>query len=613
MKDNQDMRSSAAKCTFLFTHDMHSHIEKFPEIKSIYDSEKSKLPQTFLIDAGDFSIGTPYQTIFSTDAAELRMMGSVGWDVTTIGNHEFDYHSIGASRMFEAAVSSGDKLPELVCSNIDFDATIADPATREDGLKLREALKKYGARDHVVIERGGVRVAFFGIFGKESEYFSPECGTKFKDRIQSAQDMVDEIKGNEDADMIVCLSHSGTNKLDSRKSEDEILAESVEGIDLIVSGHTHTYLERPIVKNGVVIASCGQYNDYIGRAVFSFENGRPKLEEYSLIPLDGTHGADEAVSDRAEQFKKIVDEKYFSRFGYSWDTVLAENGIEFKSMDEFGHRQGEDPLGSLLADSLIYGTRLAEGDSYEPVAVSCVPAGIVRASFAKGKVTCADAFNALSIGAGPDGLAGYPLVSAYLTGEELKLVAEIDISISPRMHEVNLYMSGLSYKYNPNRVLLNRAYDIRLETAPGVREEIDDKKLYRVVGDFYTTMMLGMVKSLSHGILSIVPKDKDGNKIENFEDHIIYDKEGREMKAWYALARYIDSFKGDEIPDYYGSTAGRKVEDNSKSLKAVIKSPNKYFFIITGGILVTGMLIGGIGTLAVMHAKKRRKKRCDKL
>lgn len=283
--------------------------------------------------------------------------------------------------------------------------------------------------------------------------------------------------------------------------------------------------------------------------------------------------------------------------------------MDFKPIDEFGRRQGEDPLGSMLADSMIFGTRYAEGSAYEPVAVSCVPAGIVRGSFTKGKITCADAFNALPIGAGPDGLAGYPLVSAYLTGEELKLVPEIDISISPLMQEAKLYMSGISYKYNANRILMNRAYDIRIESAPGVRTEIEDKKLYRVVGDLYTTQMLGKINSLSHGILSIEPKDRDGKKIENFEDHIVYDSEGREMKAWYALARYIDSFRGDEVPEYYGSTDNRKVEETSTSLASVVKSPNKYFFIITGGILVTGMLIGGSAALAARSALKRIRKK----
>lgn len=609
----EDKRSAAkdgaSKCIFLFTHDMHSHIEKFAEIKSIYDSEKSKLPQTFLIDAGDFSMGTPYQTIYATDASELRMMGSVGWDVTTIGNHEFDYRSRGVSRMLGAAVSSGDRLPELVCSNIDFESTLADPATRGDGEALKAAWDKYGARSCTVIEKGGVRAAFFGIFGKESEVFAPECGTRFKDRVRSARDAVDKIKALEDFDVIVCLSHSGTNPDDSRKSEDEILAANVRGIDLIISGHSHTYLERPIVKDGVVIAGCGQYNDYLGRAVFSLGNGRLTLEDYSLIPLDGSHGADPEITERAEQFKHTVDKKYFSRFGYNWDSVLAENGVDFKPIDEFGRRQGEDPLGSMLADSMIFGTRYAEGSAYEPVAVSCVPAGIVRGSFTKGKITCADAFNALSIGAGPDGLAGYPLVSAYLTGEELKLVPEIDISISPLMQEAKLYMSGISYKYNANRILMNRAYDIRIESAPGVRTEIEDKKLYRVVGDLYTTQMLGKINSLSHGILSIEPKDRDGKKIENFEDHIVYDSEGREMKAWYALARYIDSFRGDEVPEYYGSTDNRKVEETSTSLASVVKSPNKYFFIITGGILVTGMLIGGSAALAARSALKRIRKK----
>lgn len=120
------------KITIVFTHDMHSHLEKFSRIKTVIDEEKSKNPATFVLDGGDFSMGTPYQTIFKKEASELRMMGKVGYDAITLGNHEFDYRSKGVSRMLQSAAASGDQLPAVVISNIDWKATLEEKELKAD-------------------------------------------------------------------------------------------------------------------------------------------------------------------------------------------------------------------------------------------------------------------------------------------------------------------------------------------------------------------------------------------------------------------------------------------------------------------------------------------------
>ena len=85
--------------SIVFSHDMHSHLEKFPKIRTAVKEKKKQDKATFVLDAGDFSMGTPYQTIFTSQASELRMMGAAGFDVTTLGNHEFDYRSKGLAQM----------------------------------------------------------------------------------------------------------------------------------------------------------------------------------------------------------------------------------------------------------------------------------------------------------------------------------------------------------------------------------------------------------------------------------------------------------------------------------------------------------------------------------
>ena len=594
------------RINFVISHDMHSHLETFPKVATVIKNEKKDHEETFVLDGGDFSMGTPYQTVYRSEASELRMMGKVGFDVTTLGNHEFDYRSRGLSDMLTAAVKSKDKLPALVIANIDWEATLADESLKEDGERLKKAMDAYGVKNYTVVKRGDARVAVFGIFGKEADSFAPESGTKFLDPVQTARDTVEEIKAHEKVDMIVCVSHSGTTD-DQDSSEDEILAKEVDGIDLIVSGHTHTYLEEPIVVNDTVVASVGQYNDNLGLVSFVKKDGDFQLDSYKLKPIDGSVKKSLSTEEKVESFKEAVNEKYFSDYGYEWDEVLAKNSVKFTKIEDFAAEQGEDTLGNIIADSYIYGVKKAEGDDYRTVDVAVAPAGVIRESFDKGSITVEEAFNVLSLGTGADGIAGYPLVSVYLTGEELKLAAEVDISVSPLMGSARLYMSGLQYKYNDRRIILNKTYDVELVTPAGKVKEIEDDKLYRVVADLYSAQMLGMVNSMSFGLLSLVPKDADGNVITNFEDHIIYRKDGSELKEWYALASYVDSFDNNKVPvKKYGDLQGRKVQENTLNPFKLLKDTNKFFWMITAAIVLVLAVITLIVVLIVKLVRRMR-------
>ncbi len=602
--DEKDQKDAIS---IVFSHDMHSHLEKFGKIKTVVDETKAANDRTFVLDAGDFSMGTPYQTIFKQEASELRMMGFVGYDATTLGNHEFDYRSKGLTAMLTTAVDSGDPLPKMLISNIDWEKTLAEEELANDGQALKAALEVYGAQqEYTILERGGVRIAVFGIFGKESASYAPESGTYFKDPVETAAAVVEKIQKEEEVDLIVCLSHSGTSD-DPENSEDEILAREVEGIDLIISGHSHTELPEPIVIGDTVVASAGQYNDNLGTLTFTKADGSYQLSHYELVALDDSIEDDEETLERTDQFKKMVDEQYFNLYGYSWDQKLLDNPVAFTPIDSFGAVQGEDTLGSLIADSYKYGVEEAEGDAYVLVDVAVAPSGVIRGSFAKGPVTAADAFNALSLGTGADGVAGYPLVSVYLTGAELKLAAEIDISVSEIMSPARLYFSGLNYTYNPNRLILNRAYDILVEDEEGNLSEPEDDKLYRVVADLYSAQMLGTVNSMSYGLLSVVPKDEDGNEITDYEEHIIYRQDGSELKEWYALAGYLESMDGEEITEKYAQTEGRKILEDSRSLGDLLKKPNRFFWMITGAAVLLVAVIALLIVLAVKLIKKRRK------
>ena len=611
----------------LFTHDTHSHLDSFStivngeqkevggfaKIKTLINEKKKEDPDTLILDGGDFSMGTLIQTVYDTEAAELRMLGYLGYDVTTFGNHEFDYRSQGLANMLKAAKSSGETLPEIVVCNVDWDSM--EKAGLNDGQKqIQSAFETYGVKDYVMVQKGDVKIAVVGVFGKDALECAPTCELSFKDPVEAVKKTVEEIKKNEEADMIACVSHGGTWE-DESKSEDELLAKAVPDLDLIISGHTHSELQEAIRHGNTYIVSCGEYGRNLGSLSMTQNfDGRWNLSAYELIPVSEDVKADKATQERIDALMDTVDTNYLADFGYTRKEVLAQNDVEFNSLEEMGTEHKELNLGDIMADAYVYAVENSEYYDGDPVDVAVVPSGTVRDTYTKGDITVEDVYNSFSLGIGKDGVAGYPLINAYLTGKELKLVAEVDASISDFMTTARLYCSGLNFTYNPHRMILNKVTDCYLTRADGERTEIEDDKLYHVVTDLYTGQMLGSVMKMSYGLLSLKPKDKDGNPIENLEDHAVMEGD-KELKAWDAIARYMQSFDdadGDgiaNVSEYYATTHDRKVVDDSKNILDLVKKPNKFTAIIVCiGLIIIIIIVLVVSLIRKIVRKSRKKK-----
>ena len=593
----------------LFLHDTHSHLDSFltledgevatvggfSQIKTLINEIKDKNPNALVLDAGDFSMGTLVQTIYDSEAAELRMLGALGCEVTTLGNHEFDYRSTGLAGTLNAAKKSGEPVPAMVLCNIDWEAMEAEGLTEEQQL-LKDAFESYGLQDYIVLDKGDVRIAVFGVFGVDSLACAPTCALKFRDASEAAAETVAEIRSNENVDMIVCVSHSGTNENES-KSEDEILAKNVPEIDLIISGHTHTTLTEPIQHGDTYIVSCGEYGKNLGTlSMTRKEDGRWIIDSYNLIPVTPEIASDEPTQEKIDSFMEIVDSVYLSSFGYTRDQVLAQNDVVFSNSSDLYDIHTDHNLGNILSDAFLYSVSNADTGDDNPVDFAIVPSGCVRDTLPKGDITVEDVFNAYSLGIGSDGIPGYPLISVYLTGKEIRTVTEIDASVSDLMPAARLYISGMNFSFNPHRIILNRTTDCYIPGSDGSRIEIQDDKLYRVVCDLYSGQMLGAVTDISYGLLSIQPKFADGTPIGNIEDAIII-SDGQEIKAWAAIAEYLDCLgdtDGDgiaNVPSFYGEFQGRKVVEDSTNLFDLIKNPNKYAVMIVLAVMVVLAII----------------------
>lgn len=628
--------------TILFTHDLHSHFLPqstaeggesggYARLKTVIDGERAMNPDALLVDGGDFSIGSLIQTLYTTQAAELRTMGAMGYDAVTIGNHEFDHKGTGFGEMLNSAKAAQTTAMGLLTDsqypprNLEaYQAqygplTLALPALLEanyapaddnpDRAFIRSAMENYGVTDCVTLERGGVTYGLFGLMGVDSDECAPTSGFTRTDAAKAAKRCVETLKG-EGAEIIVCLSHSGTG--DSlASSEDEELAKAVDGIDVIVSGHTHSTLAEPLVVNDTYIVSSGPYCQNLGSLTFSWDDGGEKrLLDYRLIPIDETVAENPEIAGLVEQWKDMVGETYLARYGLTYDEVLTHSDYDLNT--PASAVQENNGLGTLVSDAFLWADRTlnaAYADS--PHTVSVTADGVLRANLPAGDLTAAMAFDVLSMGVGEDGTSGFPLVAVYLTGKELKAAMEVDASVTPIMPAAQLYMSGAKYAFNTKRMFFNRVYDAALtdvtfdESGTGNAYEIDDNALYRVVTGMYSAQMLGTVKSKSMGLLSLEPKQANGTPVTDFADCILYDANGNELKEWYALAAYLEQFGEDGLPDRYAAPAnGCKQVSDSFAPGQLLAGWNGITWVVLGIVLLILVLI-----LLLIRSLRRRIRR----
>jgi 2',3'-cyclic-nucleotide 2'-phosphodiesterase (5'-nucleotidase family) len=602
------------RLVILFTHDLHSYF--LPHRIAVPDGpplerggyarllslirENREADRTLLVDAGDFSMGTLFHTAFMTEAAELRLMAAMGYDVITLGNHDFDFRPDGLAKMLRRTRAAEKKPPVIVASNVIFSQEV-----KGDG-DLKEAFREYPVVPYTVIERRGVRIGLFGLLGKDAQIDAPFAKpVTFGDPVETGKKMVDLLKNQEKADLIVCLSHTGTSPV-KKLSEDESLARSVPGIDVIVSGHTHTLLSRPLVIGKTLIVSAGSYGAHLGRLAVDYEKGAGvRLAGYDLKPVRGDIPDDPDLARLIAGYRKDVEKGYLAAYGGRIDEVVAESAFDMETLGYAQSRPGETGIGDMITDAFRFAVEKAEGSRYEHIAVVVEPLGHIRDSFLKGPITVADIFRTLSLGLGTDGNPGYPLVAYFITGKELKDLLEVETTVGNMKRDAHLQLSGVNFSFNPRRIPFDRVTTIRVRNAKGVYEPVDQERLYRICMNYYTAQMVNFVRDASYGLLSITPRDREGRPVTDTRQGIIDADAGapgiQEIKEWVALAAYMKSFpdeNGNGIPDIparYRQPEGRFAPSPSWNPIRLIAGGNW----ITYGAIGIGILLNVLGIVLI--------------
>lgn len=580
----------AQKLVILHTNDLHSHLMgKSPEADYTPTPDNDQTTggvarlataignarldaagaPVLLLDAGDFMMGSLFEIVSTQLAAELNVMKALGYDATTIGNHELDWTPKGLAGILQAATASGPTVP-IVASNMNFSAT--DPG--DDDL---QALATAGViLPKLVKTVGTLKVGIFGLLGEEAASVTPQKAPLTFDKIAvAAQRMVDDLRTNDQVDLVIALSHSGIYS--DGTGEDAVLAQTVPGIDVIVSGHTHDTLPQPKQVGSTLIVTAGKYGEDLGNLQLSVTKaaapGGPAtvtMDGYTLLAIDDQITGDQTTQAAVDSYISAVDIA-LGGTGLTYKLPVADTTFDLP-LPQFA----EAPIGDLVADSYL--AIAGAVDPTDPPVMGFEANGQIRSDIQKGKtgaIWFADLFRVLPDGIGPDGNPGFPLVTYYLNAQDIFSGLQFDAASDVVANDFFLQVAGLSLTYDMTLPAFHRVTGVNLVTPAGVATPLDPTDTttcYKVVSTNFVAGLLGVVAQQTGGLLQVVPKAKDcATVIDPTTQFVDADPTTttvvEELKDWQALLKYMTSPQFPDtdadglpnIPAVYSAVQGRIV------------------------------------------------------
>ena len=421
------------KTVILHTNDVHGSIELYAKVAAMKGDYEAQGAQVILADAGDYSQGTVYVSVNKGKDA-VTMMNAAGYDVATIGNHEFDYGYAQLKSNLDSAVF------KVVCANV-----------LQDGSPVFDAYTK--------ISKGGVQVAFVGLETPEAQTKANPAliqGLTFlagDEMYAAVQTQVDAAR-TAGADIVIVLTHLGVDS-SSEPNTSYDLYEKVTGIDFIIDGHSHTVMTKG--PEGEPIQSTGTALNNIG--VITIDNATKKIESNELIPIWHTEEVDgkevpvydytKSDATVANDAKAIIDP-----IDADYDQKFAESAVDLNGAKAPGNRTEETNLGDLITDAMMWAIKTKAPGVDMNNAVAITNGGGIRAAIAKGDITKKDVNTVLPF--------GNTLAVVYVKGSELLEALEVSTYCTPKSLGGFPQFAGME-------VELNTAceYDANDTTYPG--------------------------------------------------------------------------------------------------------------------------------------------------
>lgn len=410
----------AGKTVILHTNDVHGAIEGYAYITALKADYEAKGAEVILVDAGDYSQGEVYVSdTKGLDAVE--MMNVTGYDVVTLGNHEFDY---GYAQIKENMTKADFK---ILCANV----------YGEDGTPIFDA-------NYTYTTKSGVKIGFFGMETPEAQTKANPAlikGLKFDTDLKAVAEK--QLEALKDDDVVIALSHLGVD--DSSKPYTSYdLYNAAKGVDFIIDGHSHSVMTKG--KNGEPIQSTGTKFANIG--VIVIDDASKKIESNSLYEIKEDTAKDAVVAAAAQKITDRIDKEYGAVFAKS---KVELNGAKAPN----GNRDGETNNGDLITDAMLWKVmQNKEGLTVnEDHVVAITNGGGIRAAIKVGDVTKKDIKTVLPF--------GNTIEVIYVTGNELLEALEASTFCVPESIGGFPQVSGISYTISTGAV-----YDANAETYP---------------------------------------------------------------------------------------------------------------------------------------------------
>lgn len=463
-------QNKAVDVSFLHLNDTHANLDQVAKRVSVVKEKRKENPDTIVVDAGDVFSGTLYFNEFKGQA-DVEFMNLMQVDVMTFGNHEFD---LGSSKEGHRALADFIKAAHFpfVSSNIDFSK---DPIFK--GLfntKIKTNAKDGQIYTGIVKEVDGQKIGFFGLTTEETAMISNPGSVAFQNYIEQAQKMVNEFE-KMGINKVVAVTHIGFDD-NAAIDNDQQLAKYVDGIDVIIGGHSHTKLEEPVKieegKEPTVIVQAYQYGDYVGSLDVSFDKKGVVTKYNGELIATADYEDDPEAAALLQPYKQKIEKIQQTEIGVVLDEPL-ENPRTGGDVTKPSVRKNETVLGNLITDGM-----LAKARQYDrEVVLAFQNGGGIRNGINAGPVTVGEVINVLPF--------GNTLATMRLTGAEIKAAFEHSISAYPNENGGFLHVAGAKVVFDSTKPAGERIVSIQVQQE-GTFTEIMNDKTYAIATNAFT-------------------------------------------------------------------------------------------------------------------------------
>lgn len=559
----------------MHNNDIHANLDNLPKTVTAIKEYRAQKPNALLVNAGDVFSGTLYFNTFE-GKADLAMLKLLGYDAMTFGNHEFDLGSSTEGHQALVDFIKGANFP-FVSSNVDFSADNRFTGLFTDLISSNPQQGKI--YNGIVKEINGEKVGIFGLTTEETKGISSPGNVTFENYLEEAEKAVKAFK-DMGVNKIVALTHLGYDD-NPAVDNDLTLAAQVDGIDLIVGGHSHTKLEEPVIidkdengatKEPTVIVQANEYNKFLGTVDVKFNNKGIVVDVDGQLIEIGKQVDDAEALKTLKPFKEEVEKISSSELGITLAAALENpRSTDTSSVSV---RANETVLGNIITDGM-----LAKAKQYDKdIILALQNGGGIRAPIDAGAVTVGEVIKVLPF--------GNTLATMSITGKELKEAFEISFKSYPGESGGFLHIAGGKVEFDSTKPVGERVVAIYVNNG-GTYTKLKDDTTYKVATNAFTAKGGDSYTVFEELYKAGKVTDLGLSDWENFRDHLLTIKDAIPTKTEGRIVD-VSSVKVITPEEVQGGTEENPIVISSDAIVNLSDVTNLEHVVFEGNLTLTG-------------------------